>query len=97
MSQIQLIARHVIAPGNEEPARALVEQLVTTARAEPGNIAFEAFYSAENPRAYVLLERYASPAALQAHRTTPHFEDIVLTRLVPLLESRSIEEYDVPG
>ena len=93
--QIQLIARHVVAPGNEEPARALVEQLVAAARSEPGNIAFEAFYSAENPRAYVLLERYASSEALEEHRATTHFKDIVLTRLLPLLENRDLEEYEV--
>lgn len=96
MSQIQLIARHLVAPGNEEPARTLVEQLVAAARTEPGNIAFDAFYSAENPRSYVLLERYTSTEALEQHRATPHFQDIVLSQLVPLLESRNIEEYPVP-
>jgi hypothetical protein len=43
----------------------------------------------------VLLERYASRDALVAHRATPHLQEIVIERLVPLLADRTIDECDV--
>jgi quinol monooxygenase YgiN len=44
----------------------------------------------------VLLERYISPEALAEHRSAPHFTQVLLGQIVPLLESRTVEEYDVP-
>ena len=43
----------------------------------------------------VLLERYASRAAPAAHRETAHFKDLVLGQIVPRLDSRVVELYDV--
>jgi quinol monooxygenase YgiN len=44
----------------------------------------------------VLLERYESRETLDAHRQAPHFTGTLVTQIVPLLETRTIEEYDVP-
>ncbi len=95
MTQVQLIARHTIAEGNEDSVFALLDQLVAAAREEPGNLAFDVYRKADDPRSYVLLERYASRAALAEHRSAEHFKTYVLERIVPLLESRVVEEYDV--
>jgi quinol monooxygenase YgiN len=43
----------------------------------------------------VLLERYTSRAAFAAHREIPHFEERMLGQILPKLESRMIEQYDV--
>jgi quinol monooxygenase YgiN len=43
----------------------------------------------------VLLERYASRAAFAEHRETPHFKELMLGQILPKLESRVIERYDV--
>lgn len=96
MSQVQLIARHTIASGNEDEAFPLLDELIAASRSEPGNIAFDLYRKAGDPRSYALLERYASREALAAHRETPHFQDVMLGRILPLLESRTVEEYDVP-
>jgi quinol monooxygenase YgiN len=94
MTQLQVIARHTIKSGNEDEVLALVPQLVRAARTEPGNVAFDAYFSTENPRSYVLLERYASRQAFADHRETDHFKDLVLNQIVPRLESRTIEQFD---
>jgi quinol monooxygenase YgiN len=95
MPKVQLIARHTITPGEEEAVFAALAQLIGAARAEPGNLAFEAFRSMDDERSYVLLERYASREALAAHRDTPHFHHYVLGEIAPRLASRVLEEYDV--
>jgi quinol monooxygenase YgiN len=94
MAAVLLIARHTMRPGTEDEVLPLVQRLTAATRAEPGNLAFDAYRSMDDPRSYVLLERYASPEALAAHRETRHFKEIVLDQLVPLLSARTLEELD---
>jgi quinol monooxygenase YgiN len=96
MAEVQLVARHTMQAGSEDEVLALLEQITEAVRAEPGNVAFEAYRSMEDPRTYVLLERYASPEALTAHRETPHFKELVLGELVPRLSARTVDAYEVP-
>ena len=95
MPELQVIARHTMRAGTEDEVFPLVAELIAAARTEPGNLAFDAYRSVEEPRSYVLLERYASRDAFAAHRESPHFKDIVLDRLTPLLEHRTAEAFDV--
>ena len=97
MTEVLLIARHTMQPGREDTVLPLVERLVDATRSEPGNLSFDAYRSVRDPASYVLLERYASHEALAAHRATPHFQEILLSQIVPLLAHRTVEEYDVPG
>ena len=95
MSELQVIARHAIAAGNEDKVYALLADLIAAARTEPGNLAFDAFRSTEDPLRYVLLERYTSREAFADHRETRHFKEIMLGQILPLLANRDIEQYDV--
>jgi quinol monooxygenase YgiN len=96
-AQLQLIARHTIKPGEEAAVFAALDKLIPAARSEPGNLAFDAFRSFDDERSYVLLERYASPEALAAHRDAPAFHQYLLGEIAPRLASRVIEEYEVPA
>ena len=96
MTQVQIIARHTIKPGHESEVFALLAGFIDTARAEPGCFAFDAYRKIGDERSYVLLERYASREAFTEHRSSAHFTEVLLGQIVPLLDSRSIEEYDVP-
>ena len=95
MSQLQVIAHHTIAEGHEQEVIGLLPALIEATRTEPGNVAFDAYRKLDDPRAYVLLERYASRDAFAAHRETAHFKDLVLDQIVPRLERRVIEQFDV--
>ena len=95
MPELQVIARYRLAPGNEEEVLALLPQVVEASRAEPGNVSYAVYRALDDDREVILLERYASRDAFEAHRESPHFKDLVLERIVPLLESRVVETYDV--
>lgn len=95
MTELQVIARHTIASGNEDEVYALLPQLIAGARSEPGNVAFDAYPALGDRSNYVLLERYASREAFDDHRETPHFKEIMLGKILPLLANRVIERYDV--
>jgi quinol monooxygenase YgiN len=97
VTEVLLIARHTMKPDLEDTILPLVEQLVEATRSEPGNLSFDAYRSLRDPASYVLLERYTSREALAAHRATAHFQEILLSQIVPLLAHRTIEEYDVPA
>jgi quinol monooxygenase YgiN len=95
MSELQVIARHTIAPGNEDQVYALLPELIAGARSEPGNLAFDAYPALDDHSSYVLLERYMSRQAFADHRETVHFKEIMLGKILPLLAHRVIEQYDV--
>ena len=95
MAELQVIARYTISAGHEDEVLALLPRLVEATRAEPGNLAFTAYRQLDDDRQVVLLERYASAAAFAAHRGSPHFADLVLGRIVPLLDGRVVESYEV--
>ena len=94
MTELQVIARHTIAAGNEDRVHEQLPQLIAAARTEPGNLAFDAYFALDDPTNYVLLERYTSRAAFAEHRETAPFKDIMLGRILPLLSNRVIEQYD---
>lgn len=95
MPELQVIARYTISGGNEDEVLALLPRLAEASRAEPGNVSFVAYRRLDDDRQVVLLERYASRDAFAAHRESPHFKDLVLGQIVPLLDSRVVESYDV--
>jgi quinol monooxygenase YgiN len=95
VTEMLLIAHHTITAGHESEVYAVLPELVEAARTEPGNLSFVAYRRLDDDRSYVLLERYASAEALDAHRETAHFKDLVLGRIVPRLESRVLETFEV--
>ena len=96
MSELQAIARYTITAGNEDEVHALLPRLAEASRGEAGCLAFEAYRNLDDPRDVVLLERYESAESFAAHRETPHFQDLVLKRIVPLLDTRVVETFEVP-
>ncbi|MFI6349140.1 putative quinol monooxygenase [Streptomyces sp. NPDC050560] len=94
MPELQVIARYTVAEGRQEELFELLPRLAEASRAEPGNLGFTVYRELGNPRGVVLLERYASRDAFAAHRETPHFKQLVLERIVPLLDSRTVEQYE---
>jgi quinol monooxygenase YgiN len=90
------IARYTIAEGSERAVLDLVAELEAASRQEPGCLAFDAYLKAGDDRLLVLIERYRSDEDFQRHRETEHFARLVLGRIVPLLEDRSVESWNLP-
>jgi quinol monooxygenase YgiN len=95
MTELQVIARYTISAGREDEVLAVLPKLIAAVSEEPGNLAFTAYRQLGEDRQVVLLERYASSDALAAHRETAHFKDLVLGQIVPRLDSRVVEIYEV--
>ena len=95
MTELLVIARLNITAGQEKAVSAALPKFIAAARSEPGNITFEGYRSLDNPLDYLLIERYASRAAFDKHLAAPHYQEMALNYIVPRLDNRTIEEFDV--
>ncbi len=80
---------YLVKEGTLEQAISLLRELAEASRNEPGCQLYLVHQSTDNPRQLFLYEQYDDQAALDAHRSTPHFERLGSNGVFPLLESRS--------
>lgn len=85
---------HVKSGRADEVAEALVRMAALVKAEEPGCLIYHANRSTENPDHFLLYELYADQAALELHRNTRHFREIVEGTIVPLLDKRERQFYE---
>lgn len=83
-----VVARYVVASGQEATVARLLQENAEASRAEPGCLEFSAYQLLDEPRRFLLYERYVSEEAFQEHRRSPHFKAIIEQQVVPLLDER---------
>ncbi len=93
---IVLIAKYPTKPGNVPKVLAeLVKMKPLVEAGEPGCKFYQVSKSTENENLIVLYEHYVDAAALAAHRETPHFKSIIEGTVIPMLEKRERELYEL--
>ena len=72
---IGLIAKLKVQPGKAQEFEAAFKPLaeIVNSDAEPGALLYQLCKSRTDPNTYVVMEMYKDQAAIEAHRTTPHF------------------------
>ena len=85
---LTVIARYVVGEGHDATVARLLRKNAETSRTEPGCLEFSVYQELDDPRTFLLYERYTSEDAFQAHRRTPHFQNIIEQQVVPLLDER---------
>jgi autoinducer 2-degrading protein len=88
-----LTVTYIFLPNRDEEAVELLKKLTKLARTEPGCRMFQAHRSLADPRRFFIYEQYDDEAALQAHRETKHFDELVQRGLFRILETRTPELY----
>ena len=89
---ILLVARYHIADGKRDEVIGHIRQMKTRVEeVEPACLAYEVWESQDDPNVLLLNEVYADQAAVDAHRVTAHFKDIVEGRIIPNLKQRTRE------
>jgi quinol monooxygenase YgiN len=91
---VALMARWTISPSDAPAIEAILGELATASRAEPGCLRYEVYREQGEPCSYVLIERYRDEAALEDHRASEHFVRLVLGGTVPLLRERTVVRLD---
>jgi (4S)-4-hydroxy-5-phosphonooxypentane-2,3-dione isomerase len=59
--------------GRESEVIAIFDKLTTESRKEPGCLMYQVHKHKTDPRRFFIYEQYNDDAALEAHRSAPHF------------------------
>jgi (4S)-4-hydroxy-5-phosphonooxypentane-2,3-dione isomerase len=93
---IVLIAKYHVKPGYVLDVLAELQKMKPHVQAsEPGCKLYQVSRSTESESLLVLYEHYVDEAALKAHRETPHFKSIIEETIIPKLEKREREFYEL--
>ena len=87
------LARMKVKEGREEDFVRLANALTEKVRAtEPETLDYEFFKRRDEPRAYAVYEQFSSEAAEEAHRNTPHFQEIA-PDLIDCIDGTYVREF----
>jgi Uncharacterized conserved protein len=89
----QVIAHYYAREETTDRVLELLAELAAASRTEEANLSYEFYQGAEDRNHIVILERYTDAAGFAAHRESEHFQRIGFGQIIPLLASRSVEEY----
>lgn len=92
MAQV-LLALWKAQEGKEQTIREVITTMTPLSRGEPGCLQYQAHVAVDDPRLFFLYEQYVDAAAVEAHRSTPHFQRHVLGEAIPALESREVKVF----
>jgi (4S)-4-hydroxy-5-phosphonooxypentane-2,3-dione isomerase len=70
---IVLAVTWVARAGREQEVTSLFSKLTEDSRKEPGCLMYQVHRHRTEPRRFFIYEQYKDDAALEAHRTAPHF------------------------
>ncbi|TQR85672.1 antibiotic biosynthesis monooxygenase [Mycobacterium hodleri] len=91
MEPVVVVARWQTTEAALDTVLAHVASLRPHALAEPGCLGYGIFQSVDDPTTLVLIERYRDKTALDAHVNSPHYQELVVERIRPLLTDRQVE------
>jgi quinol monooxygenase YgiN len=78
-------------PQDADKVETMFRELRDASVKEPGVIRFEVGRSQEKPHVFALWEVYRDQDAVDTHRSTEHFQRLVLDGIRPLARQRNIE------
>ncbi|WP_080059368.1 putative quinol monooxygenase [Spirosoma aerolatum] len=87
---ITTIAKWLTIDGQLEAVRQLLTELALKSRQEEGNLFYTVYQSIADPNTLFLLERYKDESALDNHRNSAHYQELVVGKIIPLLAAREI-------
>lgn len=92
---IAVVATYRAEPAEADTVAELIARMVAPSTAEPGCLAYIPHRSPDDPAEFLLYEQYADGDAVDAHRASPHFVEIVQAEILPRLASRTVAVYAV--
>ena len=90
MNNIQVFAKWKVKETSLDEVLELLKEVSEKSRSEEGNISYEVNQSTTDRNTLLLHERYINNEAIEVHRNTDHFQQLVLGKIVPLLEEREV-------
>lgn len=87
---VYVFARWQVKDGALEQVLNLLATVTKASAAEEGNIFYKVHQSNTDAHTLLLSECYTDEVAVEAHRNTAHFQDIVIGQIIPMLDNREV-------
>jgi autoinducer 2-degrading protein len=88
-------ARYYAKQGKENEIAAILQKMIPISSAEPGCALYTVNRSVDDPRRFLLYEQYHDRSGYEAHMATEPFKENILGKVVPMLETRERDFYEV--
>lgn len=88
---VSFTVRIRIAAKDHDRIVEILRPLTAASRQEPGCISYTPHFVADDPETIVIYEQYKDEAALEAHRSSPHFKQYASGGLYQLMIDRKLE------
>jgi (4S)-4-hydroxy-5-phosphonooxypentane-2,3-dione isomerase len=88
-------AQYYAKEGKADEIAAILQKMIPISRAEPGCALYTVNRSVDDPRKFLLYEQYYDKGGYEAHMATEPFKENILGKVVPMLESRVRDFYEV--
>ncbi len=93
---IVLLAKYYTKPGMVETVIEKLREMGELVKEhELGCVLYQISRSQEKPDFLLLYEQYVDQTAIDAHRATPYFQTYILDTIIPMLEKREVEFFDL--
>jgi len=88
--EMQVFAKWKVKAGALEKVLGLLKEVREKTRTEKGNLYYNINQSTSDKNILLLHEAYKSEEAIQEHRNTRHYQELVSGKIIPLLEDREV-------
>jgi (4S)-4-hydroxy-5-phosphonooxypentane-2,3-dione isomerase len=88
-------AQYYAKEGKDDEIARILQQMIPVSRAEPGCALYTVNRSLDDPRKFLLYEQYHDKSGYEAHMATDAFKENILGKVVPMLETRIRDFYQV--
>ncbi len=89
---ISFTVRMRFRPEDRAEIAGALRELAVRSREEPGCVTYVPHTLVDDPDTVLIYEQYRDEAAVEAHRGTPHFEQMATGVLYRLMLERSVEK-----
>lgn len=87
---IYVYAQWNVKEGRLDEVLQILTQAVKKSSEEEGNLFYKIHQSKSNQNTLILFEGYENETALELHKNSEHYQNLVVKEIVPLLESREV-------
>jgi autoinducer 2-degrading protein len=88
-------AQYYAKEGKEDEIARILKTMIPISRAEPGCALYTVNRAQDDPRKFLLYEQYHDKSGYEAHMASDAFKENILGKVVPMLESRIRDFYEV--
>lgn len=87
---VYVFAKWQVKEGQLDAVLELLQEVAAKSREEDGNLFYNLHQSKQDANTLLLYEGYISEAAVEVHRNSVYFQELVIGKIVPLLQNREV-------